>query len=76
MAIRTVVTRGYGNGMFNGTIPLVALRGYTPAAVAALSTYTAILLCNILPNVTLDVSLSPVANLDANITPSEELDSG
>lgn len=28
MAIRTVVTRGYGNGTFNGTIPLVVLRGY------------------------------------------------
>lgn len=29
MAIRTVVTRGYGNGTFNGTIPLVVTRGYT-----------------------------------------------
>ena len=29
MAIRTVVTRGYGNGTFNGTIPLVVRRGYT-----------------------------------------------
>ena len=28
MAIRTVVTRGYGNGTFNGTIALVVLRGY------------------------------------------------
>lgn len=28
MAIRTVVTRGFGNGTFNGTIPLVTLRGY------------------------------------------------
>lgn len=28
MAIRTVVTRGYGNGTFNGTIALVVTRGY------------------------------------------------
>ena len=28
MAIRTVVTRGFGNGTFNGTITLVVLRGY------------------------------------------------
>lgn len=35
MAIRTVVTRGYGNGTFNGTIALVVLRGYIagPAAI-------------------------------------------
>ena len=33
MAIRTVVTRGYGNGTFNGTIPLVVTRGYAIAAV-------------------------------------------
>lgn len=28
MAIRTIVTRGYGNGTFNGTIALVVTRGY------------------------------------------------
>lgn len=32
MAIRTVVTRGYGNGTYNGTIPLVVTRGYLPVA--------------------------------------------
>lgn len=32
MAIRTVVTRGFGNGTFNGTIALVVLRGYIAAA--------------------------------------------
>ena len=32
MAIRTVVTGGFGNGTFNGTIPLVVLRGYVAAA--------------------------------------------
>ncbi len=29
MAIRDIVTRGYGNGTFSGTIALVTLRGYT-----------------------------------------------
>lgn len=28
MAIATVITRGYGNGTFSGTIPLVTLHGY------------------------------------------------
>ncbi len=34
MAIRTVVTRGYGNGTFNGTIALVSLRGYIAGAAS------------------------------------------
>lgn len=36
MAIRTIVTRGFGNGTFNGTIPLTVTRGYTiqPLSVA------------------------------------------
>ncbi len=33
MAIRTVITRGYGNGTFNGTIPLVVTRGYAISTV-------------------------------------------
>ena len=33
MAIRTVITRGFGNGTFNGTIALVATRGYSIGAV-------------------------------------------
>lgn len=32
MAIRTVVTRGYGNGTFTGTIALVVTRGYAIGA--------------------------------------------
>ncbi len=35
MAIRTVVSRGFGNGTFNGTIALVVVRGYAAAADAA-----------------------------------------
>ena len=34
MAIRTVVTDGFGNGTFNGTIPLVVTEGYTQAIAA------------------------------------------
>lgn len=37
MAIRTVVTRGYGNGTFLGTIALVVMRGFI--AGAALETW-------------------------------------
>lgn len=29
MAIRSIVTRGFGNGTFNGTIKDVVLRGYS-----------------------------------------------
>ena len=36
MAIRTVVTRGYGNGTFLGTIPLVVTRGYAIGAAVIL----------------------------------------
>ena len=35
MAIRTVVTSGFGNGTFNGTVALVVVRGYAAAVVAA-----------------------------------------
>ncbi len=35
MAIRDVVTRGFGNGTYSGTIPLVALRGYGSAEATA-----------------------------------------
>ena len=37
MAIRTVVTRGFGNGTFNGTIALVVRRGYAAAVAAAVT---------------------------------------
>ena len=40
MAIRTVVTRGYGNVTFNGTIALVALRGYVAGVVTSIWTPT------------------------------------
>ena len=38
MAIRTVITRGYGNGTFDGTIALVVARGYTVGAAVAAPT--------------------------------------
>jgi len=34
MAIRTVVTRGYGNGTFNGTVALAVTRGYAIGSAA------------------------------------------
>ena len=34
MAIRDVVTAGYGNGTFNGTVALVVTRGYAVGEVA------------------------------------------
>jgi hypothetical protein len=38
MAIRTVVTRGFGNGTFNGTIALVVTRGYGAGAAVTAGT--------------------------------------
>tara|TARA_Y100001951_G_C11032191_1_gene125599 strand:+ start:181 stop:474 length:294 start_codon:yes stop_codon:yes gene_type:complete len=35
MAIPQVLTRGYGNGTFDGTIPLVLLRGHGAAILTA-----------------------------------------
>lgn len=32
MAVRTLVTRGFGNGTFNGTIALAVTRGYAIGA--------------------------------------------
>ncbi len=68
MAIRTVVTRGYGNGTFNGTIPLVVTRGYTigEAIIFVAQIYTANVLANI----------SPTRNVDANISPTREVEIG
>jgi len=34
MAIRAVVSRGFGNGTFDGTIALIATRGYLPGVAA------------------------------------------
>lgn len=35
MTIKSIVTRGYGNGTFNGTIAEVVTRGYTIGEAAA-----------------------------------------
>lgn len=66
MAIRTVITGGYGNGTFNGTIALVVTRGYTPAAQPDTARYTMDVLTNI----------SPALNVLSNPTPSKEVESG
>jgi len=38
MAIRTVVTRGFGNGTFNGTIAFVVTRGYAIGEAVVVTT--------------------------------------
>ena len=44
MAIPQVLTRGYGNGTFEGTIPLVLQRGYgvTAVSVSVSATWTTV----------------------------------
>jgi len=76
MAIRTVVTRGYGNGTFSGTIALVVTRGYAIGEAATLATYTTSLFCNPSPVVSLFSNPSPVVNLKSNPSPAKELKSG
>ena len=66
MSIRMVVTAGYGNGTFNGTIKDVTLRGYSIGAALTLGIYTANVLCNI----------TPLQNVFANPTPTKEVKSG
>ena len=66
MAIRTVITRGYGNGIFNGTIALVVTRGYAigigvytgipPTASLSLTPYVPVLDTAVIPG-TLSVGL-------------------
>ena len=54
MAIRTVVTSGFGNGTFNGTIALVTLRGYISAAAVAIVDLT-------MPIISLDKSMDSIS---------------
>lgn len=76
MAIRTVVTRGYGNGTFNGTIALVVTRGYTVAAQPDTAKYTMNVLANISPALNVTSNISPALNVTSNPTPSKEVESG
>lgn len=39
MAIRALATRGFGNGVFNGTIPLAVTRGYSIGEALSLVYY-------------------------------------
>lgn len=71
-----VVTRGYGNGTFNGTITDVVLRGYTIGAAVDLQVYTAQALVNISPAANVNAQLSPTADTLINISPSVEVKSG
>jgi len=76
MAIRTVVTRGYGNGTFSGTIALVTTRGYAIGAAAAVAIYTVSLLSNPSPAVNLKSNPTPAGSLKSNPSPAKELKSG
>ena len=40
MAIRTIFTKGYGNGTFNGTIKEVVTKGYTIGEAQAGQNFT------------------------------------
>lgn len=59
MAIRTVVTRGYGNGTYNGTIPLVVTRGYGIGEPPTVAIYTANVMFNPTPTITRYSNPSP-----------------
>lgn len=67
MAIRTIVTRGYGNGTFNGTIPLVVTRGFAPAeSVVATLQRDVLMAAGILTDVPELAVLANVATLPEN----------
>jgi hypothetical protein len=76
MAIRTVVTRGYGNGTFNGTIALVTTRGYAIGAPLALAIYTMDVLSNPTPARNITVNISPAEDIDSNPSPGREVTHG
>lgn len=76
MAIRTVITRGYGNGTFSGTIALVTTRGYSIGAALTLAIYTISLKSNPTPARDLLANISPARDQEANPSPARELLSG
>ena len=66
MAIRTVITRGFGNGTFNGTIALVVTMGYAilVAVIPAIQ----------LVSMTLDGKVAEALTLDGEAATSMTLD--
>ena len=76
MAIRTVITAGYGNGTFNGTIKDVTVRGYSIGIALAIQIYLANVFCNISPTRNMRFNISPTEELKSNISPTEEVYSG
>ena len=67
MAIRTVVTRGFGNGTFNGTIALVVTMGYAILALAEPANIQ-------LVSMTLDGQAAVTLTLDGEAASSMTLD--
>jgi hypothetical protein len=76
MAIRTVVTRGYGNGTFSGTIALVTTRGYSIGEALTLAIYTMDVLSNPSPLLRGIANISPARDVDSNPSPAREAGSG
>lgn len=78
MAIRTVVTRGYGNGTFNGTIALVTLRGYQSnlEVAGAVRTASFEVATRVAPSGSTDTPISPSIELGTQVAPSDTIAEG
>lgn len=74
MAIRTLVTRGFGNGTFNGTISLVVTRGYTiGSAVADVIVDTIAFVLHISRSENTDINITTGLNVDLHIKRQENI---
>jgi hypothetical protein len=74
VAIRTVITRGYGNGTFNGTVGLVVTRGYTSKALAAVTPKPISLEGVYMPTVELEGQHRATVELEGTHKPTVELE--
>lgn len=79
MAIRTVITEGFGNtetgtGQFDGTIALVVTRGYAIGVAAAPRSETLTLDSKVTETLVLDGRITEALALDGKVTESLMLD--
>ena len=74
MGIRDIVTRGFGNGTFNGTIALVVTRGYSIGEAPPPLSYTGTLDAFSTRGGTLDAFSTRGGTLDAPSTGEGTLD--
>lgn len=72
MAINTIITRGFGNGTYNGTIALVVPRGFIAGAVVATTTIDIEGTVEVerTPSGTVEVLRSPSGTVEILRTPS------